>query len=306
MSGKNIIAQTISTDQLNEMVDVNSVTPWDPVWALVSIIIGVIVGRIVRRLIRRYGASIDLPPNIVDLFGTVALWTVIAFSIVVALTFLGFTAAPLLIFGGIVIIVLVIGGRPLLESFGAGVLLQARAPFEPGDEVTVDEYTGVVVEVNSRVVVVRTIDNRLVFLPNTEVLQNAIVNLTHDDYRMGEVVVDVAYGSDLETALDAIHDAVTAQPEILDDPAPTSEVRMFAASGITLRVRYAHKPDVLSEWAATNAAAIAVHQGLKQAGITIPFPQRTLWWGDGEKPGPRDEGDVSELPRVQDGEPTAD
>ena len=73
-----------------------------------------------------------------------------------------------------------------------------------------------------------------------------------------------------------------------------------------MRVRYAHKPDVLSEWAATNAAAIAVHKGLEEAGITIPFPQRTLWWGDGEKPGPQDEGDRTESPHVGDADPTAD
>ena len=279
---QSVIGQSVSTEQINEMVDVSSVTPWDFVWAFVSIIVGVVVGRILRQLVRRYGARADLPPNIIDLLGTVVLWTIIAFSAVVALGFLGFTAAPLLIFGGIVLVVLVIGGRPLLESFGAGVLLQARSPFEPGDEITIGEYTGVVIEVNSRVVMVRTIDNRLVFLPNTEVLQNAIVNLTHDDYRMGEILVDIAYGSDISAALDAVHDAVAARPEILDDPAPTSEVRAFAASGITLRVRYAHKPDVLSEWAATNAAALAVDQGLRGAGITIPFPQRTLWWGDAD------------------------
>jgi small-conductance mechanosensitive channel len=284
-----IIGQTVSTDQINEMVDVSGVTPWDILWALVSIVVGVVAGRLIRSAVRRYGANAGIAPNIVDLIGTVSLWTVVAFSIVVALSFIGFTAAPIIIFVGIVALILVIGGRPLLESFGAGVLLQARAPFEPGDEITIDEYTGVVVEVNSRVVVMRTIDNRLVFLPNTEVLQAAIVNLTHDEYRIGQLSVDIAYGSNISTALAAVHGAVASQPEILDDPAPIAEVRGFAASGITLRVRYAHAPTVLAEWAATNAAALAIDQGLRDAGITIPFPQRTLWWGDRHRVDPADE-----------------
>lgn len=288
MSG--IIGQTVPTDQINEMVDVSGVTPWDILWALVSIVVGVVAGRLIRSAVRRYGANAGIAPNIVDLIGTVALWTVVAFSIVVALSFIGFTAAPVIIFVGIVAIVLVIGGRPLLESFGAGVLLQARAPFEPGDEVTIGEYTGEVAEVNSRVVVMRTIDNRLVFLPNTEVLQAPIVNLTHDDYRMGEVSVDIAYGSNIAAALAAVREGVASRSEILDDPAPIVEVRAFAASGITIRVRYAHAPTVLAEWAATNAAALAIDEGLRNAGITIPFPQRTLWWGD------RPEADTTDEP----------
>lgn len=289
-----IVAQTVGVDSLTEAFDTNAVTPWDPVWAILSIAIGVVVGRFVRTLIRRYGTKADLPPNIIDLLGTIALWTIVAFSIVVSLTFIGFDAAPLIVFILIVAIVLVIGGKSLIENFGAGVMLQGRAPFEPGDEVTTGEFTGEVLEVNSRVVVIRTMDNRRVFVPNTVVLQNAIVNLTHDAFRMGEVTVDVAYGTDLELALSAVLDAVNAAPEVLEEPAAVTEIRGFAESGVTIRVRYAHEPDVLSEWAATNAAAMATYAGLRDAGITIPFPQRTLWWGEGS-PGRIEPGDANDV-----------
>ena len=288
-----IVAQSIGVDSVTQAFDTNAVTPWDPVWALLSIVIGVVVGRFARLLIRRYGSKADIPPNIIDLLGTIALWTIVAFAVVVSLTFVGFNAAPLIVFILIVAIVLVIGGRSLIENFGAGVMLQARAPFEPGDEVTTDEFTGEVLQVNSRVVVIRTLDNKQVFVPNTVVLSNPIVNLTHDTFRMGEVTVDVAYGSDLDDALGAILDAANAAPEILDDPPSVTEIRGFAESGVTIRLRYAHKPDVLSEWAATNAAALAAYRGLRDAGITIPFPQRTLWWGEGP-PGPTDAGDASD------------
>ena len=277
----------VGVDQINEAFDTNSVTPWDPVWAVLSIVIGIVVGRFTRRAIRRYGHRAAIPPNVIDLIGTIAMWTIVSFSVVVALTFIGFTAAPLIIFTAIVAIILVVGGRSLIENFGAGVMLQARAPFEPGDEITSDDYTGEVLEVNSRVVVIQTLDNRRVYMPNTYVLQSPIVNLTHDAYRIGEVVVDVAYGSDLDVALSSILSAVNAAPEILDDPPAVAEIRGFAKSGVTIRVRYAHESDILSEWAATNAAAKAVYTGLRGAGVTIPFPQRTLWWGTGS-PG-RDE-----------------
>lgn len=273
------IGQTIGVDQINEMVDTNSVTALDPVWAIVSIIVGVVLGRILRGMTRRYGRKASLAPNIIDLIGTVVLWTTVGLGVVIALSFIGFTIAPLLLFLILVTVILVVGGRTLLENFGAGVLLQARAPFEPGDQVVVNETVGDVVEVNSRVVVIETVDHRRVYLPNTEVLDSAIVNLTHDTYRMGMVLVEVAYGSDLEQTLEVVRNAAKGSAGVLDSPDTVAEVREFQESGVRVRVRFPHRSDVLSEWSATDAVARSVYRAIRDAGITIPFPQRTLWWG---------------------------
>ncbi|MGI9584612.1 MAG: mechanosensitive ion channel family protein [Acidimicrobiia bacterium] len=272
----------VDISNIEDMVDVASVTPADFLWAGLALLIGAILGRIARASIRRYGKKANIAPNVIDLLGTMSLWTIFAIAVFIALSFVGFTIAPLWVFILLVAGVFIIGGRTLLENFGAGILLQARAPFEPGDQVRLGEFVGQVREVNSRVVLLETIDNRTVFFPNVEALKSPIVNLTDSADRMSELTFDIEYGSDLDIAKRSILTSLTACAAVLADPKPEVEVRSFEESSVRLILRFWHPSDILSEWAATDEAARAGYKALYEADITFAFPQRTLWWGADE------------------------
>lgn len=53
----------------------------------------------------------------------------------------------------------------------------------------------------------------------------------------------------------------------------------LADSAIVFAVRYWHDAAIASRWRVRSAVALAVKAALDEAGITIPFPQRTLWLG---------------------------
>jgi small conductance mechanosensitive channel len=274
----------VNISHIEDMVDVTAVTPWDIVWAGASLIVGAILGNIARAAIRRYGRKANIAPNVIDLLGTMSLWTLVALSAIVAMSFLGFTIAPLWIAILLVFLVFVIGGRSLLENFGAGLLLQSRAPFEPGDQVELGSFIGKVREVNSRVVLIETIDNRTVFLPNVEALRSPIVNLTSAEARMTELKLDVEYGTDLDLAKRVATESMKGADHVLEDPAPVVEVRSFEESAVRLILRFWHESDILSQWEATDSAARASYAALNNNGVTFAFPQRTLWWGDDTEP----------------------
>jgi len=195
-----ILGQQIPIDSISDAVDTSNVTTWDFVWAATSVVVGVILSRIARATVRRYGQRASLPPNMTDLLGTIVMWMVVAVSVVFALTFVGLDVAPLWILIVLILVGFAVGGRSLLESFGAGILLQARSPFEPGDLVKLGAESGIVHEVNSRVVVIDTLDGRRVFVPNSTVIAEPIVNLTHRPIRMAELGLDVVYATDLDLA----------------------------------------------------------------------------------------------------------
>ena len=278
-----MVAQS-SVDDIQQLVDTTAVTGWDFLWAAVALIVGGVLGRLMRNAIRTYGHRANLPGNTVDLLGTMTQWGVFSLAVVVALTFVGLNLAPLWILIFIVAAVLVVGGRTLLEAFGAGITLQARAPFGPGDLVQVGEYMGVVKEVNSRVVVIDAIDGRRILLPNQQVLNSPIVNLTHRRLRMSMLYLDVVYGTDLDRACDEAAGAMADLEEVLARPRPLAEVMTFEASSIRIRLRFWHASDLPSEWSAVDAAARAVASAYRAAGIEFAFPQTTLWWGEEQGP----------------------
>ena len=267
-------------DQLEDAVNTSDVTAWDPVWALVTVVVGVLLSRLVRAGVRRVGRRAELAPNVVDLLGTTAMWMVISIAIVLALTFVGLDVTPLWLFILLVIVVFVVGGRSLLEGFGAGILLQARAPFRPGDVVRLQGFEGTVAEVNSRTVVVDLIDGRRVYLPNTQVLAGSIENLTHHGSLMSTLLLDVVYGTDLAEARDIAVRAMVGLPLVYEDPPPVADVTGFEASSVRLRLRFWHDAGIVSGWEAVDAAARAVYAGYAERGIAFAFPQATLWWGD--------------------------
>lgn len=273
-----MLAQIV--DQLEEVVDTARVTTWDPLWAAVTVVLGVAVARIARGLARRHSQRAGLSANLIDLVGTVVMWSIITVAVVGALTLVGLVVTPLWLLLLFLLVGFTVGGRSLLESFGAGILLQSRAPFRPGDQVVVDDHRGTVVEVNSRAVVLDTVDGRRVYIPNSLVLHGAITNLTHHEQRMASLALDVVYGTDLDAACQLAEDAVRGLDEVADEPPVAAEVRELAASSVRIELRFWHGSRVLSEWGAVDAAARAVHAAYRDAGIEFAFPQQTLWWGD--------------------------
>lgn len=271
-------------DGVTDLVDTTKVTPADGLWALISVVAGVILGRVGRLLVRRYGRGAGLSANVVDLLGTLVMWVIVALGVVVGLVFLGLAITPLWLLLLLVIAMLVIGGRSLFEAFGAGVLLQARAPFEPGDYVVVAGESGIVAEVNSRVVILDAVDGRRLFIPNTEVLRGTIENLTHRKLRMSILELDVEYGTDLDRAIALAEESAKDVDGILRRPPPAAQVRSFETSSIRIDYRFWHEPGLVDEWDATDAAARAVYAAYRDNGIVFAFPNTTLWWGDEDEP----------------------
>ncbi len=249
-----VVAQVPLSD-LDQFVDTSEVTAWDFVWAAVALVVGAILARLARNGVRAYANRARLPANTVDLLGTTVQWSVFALSIVVALTFVGLNLAPVWILIIIVAAVLVVGGRTLLEAFGAGILLQARSPFEPGDFVQLGDHRGIVKEINSRVVVIDAIDGRRIFLPNQQVLNGPIINLTHRKLRLRALYLDVTYKTDLDRACEVAVSALDGVEPVLSRPTPVAEVTSFEASAVRIQLRFWHGSDLASEWSAVDAAA---------------------------------------------------
>lgn len=274
-----LIAQTVPIDTINEVIDTSDVSQWDPIWALVSVVVGIILSRIARAAVRHYGHKAELPANIVDLLATITMWIIVTISVVLGLTWVGLNVTPLWLLILLVIVGFVVGGRALLEGFGAGVMLQARAPFEPGDLVRLREDRGVVVEVNSRVVIIDAEDGRRLYIPNQQVLREPIENLTHRSVRMSYLYLDVIYSTDLDAARELAVGALSELDSVRPKPAPVAEVISFEESSVRIRLRFWHDSDLLSEWTAVDEAARATHRAFHDHGIHFAFPQATLWWG---------------------------
>jgi small-conductance mechanosensitive channel len=176
-------------------------------------------------------------------------------------------------------LVLALALQKVVENFAGSIILQARRPFTIGDTVRLGDHLGVVADIDSRTTVVRGLDGTHIRIPNSEVLLSPIINLTREADRRSELVVGVAYDTDLDRATDVLRQAVGRVTRIRSAPAPHVLLRQFASSSIEFTIYYWHASDVPSELATRHDLMLAIHHAFANTGITIAFPQVVVWPG---------------------------
>jgi small conductance mechanosensitive channel len=281
-----MLGQAVSTD-VNELIDLEGVSGWDVAVAIAIVVVAVVLARIVRKLVLRWLPAVDGVPEQVSLtLSRIAGYSVIVVGAVYASSWVGVDTGPIFLLFLLLAVLAFFSMKPLLENFAAGLILQTRSPFDIGDEIKLDGYSGEVIEIDSRTVLILTPDGVQVRLLNVDVAGGTLVNTTREGARRTTVAVGVAYGTDLGRARDVLRDAVTTVDGVLTSPAPEIHLVRFGESSINFELRFWHTPSIGDELATTDGVVESVDVALKDASIVIAFPQRDLWMRSDQPPSP--------------------
>lgn len=168
------------------------------------------------------------------------------------------------------------GLQNIVNNLVSGVVIAFEKPIKVGDVIEVGTRTGVVKEIGIRASKLSTYDGSDVVIPNGDLLSSHLINWTMSNRsRRIEIYVGVAYGSDLEKARLVITQALQQHKDILSFPAPLVLVDNLADNAVNIRVLF--WPTDIDKMLSLRSAVITdIHNGLKEAGIEIPFPQRDL------------------------------
>lgn len=265
--------EDVITD-VGEALSGNGLEEWLRAGAI--IVIAVVVSRVVRVVLGRLLNAGRTDSLLGDLVGRLVGYVIVAFGLVYSLDELGVAVGPILGALGVIGLALAFALQSVLENFVAGVLLQVRRPFERGDEIESLDHVGRVITIDSRTMMIRTLDNEIVRLPNAEVIKAPIVNLTREGRRRTRVDVGVAYGTRINRASTVARNAVQGVDGVLDTPAVTVQAFAFGASSIDLAVRFWHEPSIAEEWRVRSHVITVIAEAFEENDITIPFPQRTI------------------------------
>jgi small conductance mechanosensitive channel len=118
-------------------------------------------------------------------------------------------------------------------------------------------------------------DGELVLIPNRDVYNNTLVNLTRRGKRRTVVMVGVDYRDDHDDARAVILDAVCVVEGVLDHPEPEVLLTELGESSVNFEVRYWTRPDIRTVQRTQDRVLAAVKRGIQDAGLT-PWPIRTL------------------------------
>lgn len=279
-----LFAQGIpETPDLSGAIDSTGVTVHQ--WGIAGAILvgGLLLATLLRRAIIALLRRSTFRESIADrLIGRVIYVTTVLIALIYAMGVLGVRVAPLLGALGIGGIAVALALQPTIQNLFSGAVLHAQRPFRLGDEVITADTQGRVVDITSRAVVILTNSGETVFIPNSVVLDREIVNLIRHGMRRTTISVGVAYGSDLARVRSILRTAVVGTRGVLPDPQPQVFAGEFAESSVQFDLLVWHEPSDADRRAVRDAVIENVHVALRDAGITIPFPQRTIWRGESD------------------------
>jgi len=216
-------------------------------------------------------------------------------SLLLILGELGVNLAPLIAGAGIVGLALGFGAQSLVRDMISGFFLLMEDQLGVGDIVDLGEAVGTVEKVTLRTTTVRALSGTLWHVPNGEILR--VGNLSQN-WSRALVDVDVAYDSDLaeasaviQAAADALWEDPAFRPFLVEQP-EVMGVEHLAADGVTIRLGVKTEP--AAQFKVQRTLRARIKAALDEAGIEIPFPQRTVWFrhdDDGPTPPSPDGGE---------------
>lgn len=187
-----------------------------------------------------------------------------------------------ILFQGTAIIGAIIGfaAQPVISDLICGFMLSASKPFDIGDRLELDDgISGIVKDITVRHVVIRGIDKTDVIIPNSKLNGMSITNMTrHHTVRSMRFTFPVAYGSDIDRAMEVIRRAVEDSPYTVpgfEKPDGTEDYgpvyfMSYESSSLSMVTTVYFLAGTRGELLRSDVN-VRVHHALRDAGIEIPY-----------------------------------
>jgi len=167
--------------------------------------------------------------------------------------------------------------QDVLSNFVAGIFIYTDKPFRIGDWIEWDGNSGVVEDISMRVSRVRTFDNELLTVPNSQLTDGVIKNPVEADKLRVQFLFGIGYDDDIDAARDIIIEEAENHEGIMDDPSPSVRLTELGDSYVGLKSRvWIQDPSRADFVKARGEYVQTVKERFDAEGIDIPYPTRTL------------------------------
>jgi small-conductance mechanosensitive channel len=244
---------------------------------VITLGIAVMASRFIRFVLQEdVLPRIELPRGVPGAISTVAHYVILAIGFVFAVGAAGIDLSQFALLAGAFGVGIGFGLQSIVNNFVSGLVLIFERPIQIGDTIEVGSLLGRVRRIGIRSSTVRTYDGAEVIVPNGNLISAEVVNWTLSDrHRRIELAIGVAYGTDPNQVLEILRTVTPKQAGVLENPQLQALFDGFGDSSLDFSVRF--WTDEFENFRVVSSNVnVAIHDALKEAGITIPFPQRDL------------------------------
>ncbi|HCJ6375997.1 MULTISPECIES: small-conductance mechanosensitive channel MscS [Citrobacter] len=239
--------------------------------AIAIVIIGMIVARIVSNTVNRLMVARKIDATVADFLSALVRYGIIAFTLIAALGRVGVQTASVIAVLGAAGLAVGLALQGSLSNLAAGVLLVMFRPFRASEYVDLGGVAGTVLNVQIFSTTMRTVDGKIVVIPNGKIIAGNIINFSREPVRRNEFIIGVAYDSDIDQVKKILTDIIQSDERILKDREMTVRLNELGASSINFVVRvWSNSGDLQSVyWDVLER----IKREFDANGISFPYPQ---------------------------------
>ena len=240
--------------------------------AILILFVGLAASRWVSRWMARGLNRIELEPPVRALLARLGWLLTFTLFLVMALQNLGVELLPLVAGVGVAGAGLALATQGVLGNLVAGLSIIFAKPFRVGEYISIVGEEGLVVTITLFTTTLTHPDRSRVVIPNRKIVGEILHNF--GTVRQIDIVVSVAYDTDINSAVAAISEVLQANSRVLRDPAPIVQTVLLGDSSVNIGIRpWVGVADYRLAVGEINEAVLNM---FRSRGIVIPFPQREI------------------------------
>lgn len=226
--------------------------------------------KVFNRLLRQ--SKVD--QTLISFATNILYYLLLALVVVAALNNLGMQTASIVAILGAATLAIGLALQDSLGNLAAGVVIIFLRPYRLGDYVEISGEEGFVSEIQLFHTLLTTRDNKSVLVPNSDVLDNNIINYSRTELIRLDLVYGISYSDDLLKAKRILTQIIEADERVAKDPPPQVVVKELGESSVNLSIRpYVRVRDEMNvKFAVTEQVKLR----FDKEGISMPFPQRDV------------------------------
>jgi potassium efflux system protein len=211
-----------------------------------------------------------------DAIAKLVHYGIVLVGFLVGVSVLGIDLKSFVVLGGALGIGIGFGLQEVVNNFICGLILLFERPVKVGDMVVVDNESGRVKEIGLRSTIIETFDRSELIVPNSHFITRNVTNwtLTSPMARL-KIPIGVAYKSDVDLVLRLLRESAESNPRIVRDPAPLPLFVRFGDNALEFELQV-WVSDVKEMLLARSEIGQEIDRRFREAGISIPFPQREV------------------------------
>ncbi|MBL1211870.1 MAG: mechanosensitive ion channel [Ignavibacteriae bacterium] len=239
--------------------------------AIVILIVGLWLAKIISKSVVKMMLKKNVDATLTNFLGSIVKIGIIAFVVMAVISKLGIETTSFVAVIGAIGLAIGFALQGSLSNIAAGVMIIIFRQIKVGDFIEGGGSVGSVETVGIFSTTLTTPDNKVIYVPNSKLVGDNIVNYSVKDTRRVDMVFGIGYSDDIDKAKTVINRVLNSNDKVLKDPAPLVVVTELADSSVNFNVRpWVNAADY---WGVYFYCHEEIKKQFDAENISIPFPQ---------------------------------